>query len=108
MKEVISEIFQKIPINRIFASIWLFACVFVILPRPIIKNLGMLEFKEQWQFVFSLSFIILTCYGIVGFVVPKVSNMIEKIQLKRKVPIMKQQLCGLTSELAVSISGGIA
>lgn len=67
MNEAIKKIFEKIDIKIILATIYLFTIAFVFIPKQTLENLKLLEFKNSYQFVISLFFIIITCYYIVIF-----------------------------------------
>lgn len=77
MSEAIKQVFKKIDINIIFKTIYLLSIIFVFFPNFILKKLNLLGFKTNYQFVFSLSFIILTCY----YIILVINWVFEKIKI---------------------------
>lgn len=68
MKEVIKNIFEKIEFSIIVFTIYLATIFFTIMPVSIVEKLSLLEFKNKYQFVFSICFIIFSCYYLASIV----------------------------------------
>lgn len=86
MKEVIKNIFDKVDFGIIVGTIYLSTVVFVLIPKSIMEHLKLLVFKEKWQFVISIVFVILTCYYIsliINYVKKRVGNKMFKRNLKK-------------------------
>lgn len=100
MKEVIKNIFEKIELSIIIFTIYLATIFFTIMPKGIVKSLSLLDFKNKYQFAFSICFIILTCYYfsvIMSYAVKKIKtlrfkkrreSLIKAISLEEKQYIM--------------------
>lgn len=100
MKEVIKGIFEKIEFSIIIFTIYLATIFFTLMPECIVKSLSLLDFKNKYQFAFSLCFIILTCYYLsilINYFLKKIKNckfkksrekLIKSISLEEKKHIM--------------------
>lgn len=86
MKEIIKNIFNKVEFKIIIGTVYLASLIFSIFPENIISYLGLLSFKQNYQFIISLIFIILTCYYIsmiIHFLLDKIKNKLLTKKLRR-------------------------
>ena len=94
MKEVIKNIFDKVDFGIIVGTIYLASVVFVLIPKNIMEYLKLLEFKEKWQFVISIIFVILTCY----YFSLLIKYIFAKIQKYRFKETLKKLMGNITAE----------
>lgn len=85
MKEVIKNIFEKIEFSIIVFTIYLTTIFFTIMPKWIVNSLSLLDFKNKYQFAFSICFIILTCYYLSALI----SHFLKKM---KKIKFKKQRI----------------
>ena len=94
MKEVIKNIFDKVEFSIIVFTIYLVTIFFSLIPESIIKQLSLLDFKTKYQFIFSICFVVLTCY----YIALLAKKIIEKINNRRFISTRKKLMKKISPE----------
>lgn len=64
MKETIASILDKLNIQLVLLAFWILTLLGIIIPKNIIEFLGLIKIKEQYQWIISLTFLIISAYYI--------------------------------------------
>lgn len=83
MKEIIKNIFEKVDINRVIATCYLITAAFTFIPNGFFENLGLLEFKINYETIISLIFVFISCYYLVHITIWIKDLIIKKVAIKR-------------------------
>ncbi len=88
MMEWISKLVDilKVPLKVILPSSWLFSSAMAFFPDKWLGKLGLLEWRNDYRFIFGLVFIISTCLILVYlfiFAKSKISNFVSKLFMNR-------------------------
>ena len=76
----------KVPLKVILPSSWLFSSAMAFFPDKWLGKLGLLEWRNDYKFVFGLAFIITTCLILVYsfiFAKSKISHFVSKLFMNR-------------------------
>ncbi|MCG3096702.1 superinfection exclusion B family protein [Lactococcus petauri] len=95
MKEAIISIIDKLNIQIMLLAIWFVSILGVFIPKDFIEYLGLLRIKNQYQWIISLTFLILCAYYLallLWMVKAKLFTKLENRKLKKYFPRVLKEL----------------